>query len=102
MTTTSEWKSELEQLRRLPFERGVRWRYWEAELARFKRELPARASSYSPRPSPTLVRRMTPKERAELHEGHPFHQKTQILRCGRNSWHVIEPDRGVDTRIRVY
>ena len=40
-TTTSEWRDELERVRRRPSERGVEWRYWAKEMARLKRELPS-------------------------------------------------------------
>jgi hypothetical protein len=44
---------------------------------------------------------MTPKERIEAMQGYALSPSTQILRCGRRSFYVIEPDRRGETRVRV-
>jgi hypothetical protein len=92
--TVDEWRAELERLRVLP-RRGVRWIEAQGWLDRHRT-----------RPGPVLrpcareVRRMTPRQRIEMYEGRSL-AGAQILRTGRNSWYVVEADRG-DGRVRVY
>jgi hypothetical protein len=96
---TAEWKAELENLRVSPGHLGVRHIYWRTWLDQARpgpavRILPTRRE----------VRRMTPAQRVEMNQGRPLEPGTQVLRCGRDSWYLIEPDRpqGRGSRVRVY
>lgn len=90
--TVDEWKAEAVKLRRLPSERGVAWVYWKTYLDRARGELAQPRGSLRYHPSASLIRRMSPRERAEMHEGRELAEGTQLLRMGRSSWYVIEPE----------
>jgi hypothetical protein len=98
---TEEWRAEARRLSYLPGQRGVRWLEFRAFLDREK-GLAQRVSANRLRPANRVVRFMSPRERAEMHGGRLLDDKAQVLRCGRRSFYVIEPDRQHAARVRVY
>lgn len=98
MTTLEEWKAEYRRLAVRPGP-SVAVVWWRTYLDQ-NRDGPYR---YRSRPCNRAVRQMKPWERAEFHENRTFAQNTQVLRTGRNSWYVIEPEpRDQTARVRVY
>jgi hypothetical protein len=99
---TTEWRDELRRLQYLPGQRGVMWAYYKSFLDKERGLIGQRASVTRSRPANRVVRFMSVRERIEMHEGRALDDKAQILRCGRRSYYVIEPDRQHDARVRVY
>jgi hypothetical protein len=78
------------------------WQFYKTFLDRERGLIGQRASVTRLRPANRVVRSMGVKERIEMHEGRVLDDRAQILRCGRRSYYVIEPDRQHDARVRVY
>jgi hypothetical protein len=91
-----EWRQEARRLRYLPGHDSVGVIYWRGWLDRHRSPSITRMSV-----PPMVVRRMTVKERLEHNEGRPMTKGTQVLRCGRNRYYVIEPDHYADRQARV-
>jgi hypothetical protein len=90
----AQWQQELERLRWAGRD-SVEMTFWRGYVNRAKTE------RTGPRMRPS-IKYLSPRERIEAVTGHELAKETQILRCGRRSYYVIEPDRGPHNRVHVY
>jgi hypothetical protein len=94
----TEWWGELRRLRAAApgLHDTVAMTYWRAFLHQARSGLTVLGR-------PPSMKYLTPRERCEANQGHKLAAGTQIMRCGRRSYYVIEPDPGPRApALRVY